>query len=73
MTIETTFKPYIAEFEEDEEVEVIASSIKSGRCVKTVRFENSIDLENITAKFINGIVIITIPKLIIPKHKINVE
>lgn len=73
LTIETTFKPYIAEFEEDEEVEVIASSIKSGRCVKTVRFENSIDLENITAKFINGIVIITIPKLIIPKHKINVE
>jgi HSP20 family protein len=73
LTIEATFKPYIEEFEEDEEVEVIASSIKSGRCVKTVRFENSIDLDNITAKFINGIVIITIPKLIIPKHKINVE
>ena len=72
LTIETTFKAYIDEFE-DEEVELIASSIKSGRCVKTVRFENSIDLENITAKFINGIVIITIPKLIIPKHKINVE
>jgi HSP20 family protein len=73
ITIETTFKPYIEEFEEDETAEVIASSIKSGRCVKTVRFENSLDLENITAKFNNGIVIITIPKLIIPKHKVNVE
>ena len=72
LTIETTFKAYIDEFE-DETAEVISSSIKSGRCVKTVRFENSIDLENITAKFANGIVTITIPKLIIPKHKINVE
>ena len=73
ISIETTFKPYIEEFEEDETAELIASSLKSGRCVKTVRFENSIDLENITAKFSNGIVIITIPKLIIPKHKVNVE
>ena len=73
ITIETTFKPYIEEFAEDETAELISSSIKSGRCVKTVRFENSLDLENITAKFSNGIIIIDIPKLIIPKHKINVE
>ena len=73
ITIETTFKSYIEDFAEDEEAEVIASSIKAGRCVKTVRFENSIDLENITAKFTNGIVLVTIPKLIIPKHKVNVE
>ena len=72
LTIETTFKPYIEEFEEDD-AELIASSIKSGRCVKTIRFENSLDLDNIAAKFANGIVVITIPKLIIPKHKINVE
>ena len=73
LTIKATFNAFIDEFEEDEEVEVISSSIRSGRCAKTVRFENSLDLENITAKFTNGIVIITIPKLIIPKHKINVE
>ena len=73
ITIETTFKPYIEEFAEDETAEVISSSLKSGRCVKTIRFENSLDLENITAKFANGIVIVTIPKLIIPKHKVNVE
>lgn len=73
LTIEAEFKAYIDEFEEDEEVELIASSIKSGRCVKTVRFENSLDLDNIAAKYNNGIVILTVPKLIIPKHKINVE
>ena len=73
ITIETTFVPYIEEFDEEDEAEVIVSAIKSGRCVKTVRFENSIDIENIKAKFKNGIVTITIPKLIIPKHKVNVE
>ncbi|MBE6490650.1 MAG: Hsp20/alpha crystallin family protein [Methanobrevibacter sp.] len=73
ITIETTFTPYIEEFDEEDEAEVIVSAIKSGRCVKTVRFENSIDIENITAKFKNGTVVITLPKLIIPKHKVNVE
>ncbi|WP_305514516.1 MULTISPECIES: Hsp20/alpha crystallin family protein [unclassified Methanobrevibacter] len=72
LTIETTFKSFIEEFEE-EDAEVIVSSIKTGRCVKTIRFENSIDLENISAKFSNGIIIVTIPKLVIPKHKVNVE
>ncbi|AMD18045.1 hypothetical protein TL18_08450 [Methanobrevibacter sp. YE315] len=73
ITIETTFKAFIDEFEEEDEAESIVSAIKSGKCSKTVRFENSIDLENITAKFSSGIVTITIPKLIIPKHKVNVE
>lgn len=73
ITIETTFKPYIEEFDEEDEAEVISSAIKSGKCVKTVRFTNSIDIEKVTAKFTNGIVKITLPKLIIPKHKVNVE
>lgn len=75
ITIETTFVPFIEEFdaEKEEELELITSSIKAGRCVKTVRFENSLDIENIKAKFSRGIVTITIPKLIIPKHKVKVE
>lgn len=73
VSIEATFVPYIEEFDEEDGAEVISSSLKSGRCVKTIRFENSIDLENISAKFNNGMVIINIPKLIIPKHKVNVE
>ena len=51
ITIETTFTPYIEEFKEEDEAELIVSAIKSGRCVKTVRFENSIDIENIKARF----------------------
>lgn len=51
ITIETTFKPFFEEFTEDEDAELITSSIKSGRCVKTIRFGTSLDLENITAKF----------------------
>ncbi|MBQ6511078.1 Hsp20/alpha crystallin family protein [Methanobrevibacter sp.] len=73
ITIEATFKAYIEEFEEDETAEVIASSLKSGKCIKTIRFENSLDIENISAKFNNGTVTISIPKLVIPKHKVNVE
>ena len=73
ITIDVTVKPYIEEFEPEDEAELISSSIKSGRCVKTIRFENSIEIDKITAKFTNGIVYITIPKLIIPKHKVNVE
>ena len=73
ITIEATFKAYIEEFEEEDEAEIIAASLKSGRCVKTIRFANSLDIENITAKFNNGTVTISIPKLIIPKHKVNVE
>ena len=73
ITIETTFAPYIEQFDEEDEAEVIVSAIKTGRCVKTVRFENSIDIENIKAKFRNGTVTITLPKLIIPKHKVKVE
>ena len=73
ITIETTFPSYIEEFDEEDEAELIVSAIKSGKCQKTVRFENSIDIENIKAKFSNGIVLITLPKLIIPKHKVNVE
>lgn len=72
ITIEAEFQAYIEEFDE-EEAEVIASSLKSGKCVKTIRFGNSLDIENITAKFNNGTVTISIPKLIIPKHKVNVE
>ena len=73
ITIETTFTPYIEEFDEEDGAELIVSAIKTGRCVKTVRFQTSIDLENIKARFRNGTVIIKLPKLVIPKHKVTVE
>ena len=80
--ITATFKPFIEELgfnlepedeEEADDVRVIASELTVGKCSKTVRFENSIDVEKISAKYKSGIVLITIPKLIIPKHKVTVE
>ena len=73
IAITTTFKPFIEELEDVEDAKVIASELTTGKCSKTVRFENSIDLDNIKAKYNSGIVLITLPKLIIPKHKITVE
>lgn len=76
IVINATFKPFIEELEDvedDEDVIVIASELTKGKCSKTVRFENSIDVEKIKAKFSAGVVIITVPKLIIPKHKVTVE
>ena len=73
ITIEATFDAYINEFAEDDSAKEIVSNLKKGKCVKTVRFESSINIEEISAKFNNGTVIINIPKLIIPKHKVNVE
>ena len=51
--------------EDADDVRVIASELTVGKCSKTVRFENSIDVEKITAKYKSGIVLITIPKLFI--------
>lgn len=73
IVISATYKPFIEEFEDDENAKVIASELKKGKCSKTVRFENSIEKEAITAKYDTGIVLITIPKIIIPKHKVTVE
>ena len=73
IVISTTYKPFIEEFEDTEDVKIISSELKSGKCSKVVRFENSIEKEKMTAKYNVGIVIITIPKIIIPKHKVTVE
>ena len=50
IVITTTFKPFIEELEDVEDAKVIASELTYGRCSKTVRFENSIDIDNIKAK-----------------------
>ncbi len=73
IVITTTFKPLIEELEEAEDGKVIASELPVGRCSKTVRFENSVEVDGIKAKYNAGIILITLPKLIIPKHKVTVE
>lgn len=71
ISIVATFKPFIEEIEEDKTV--LISDIKQGRCSKSIRFSNNIEIDKISAKFNNGTVLITIPKLKTPKNKINVE
>lgn len=70
--IVATFKPFIEEIEEEDKT-VLISDIKQGRCSKSIRFSNNIEIDKISAKFNNGTVLITIPKLKTPKNKINVE
>lgn len=72
ISIVATFKPYIEEIEEEDKT-VLISDIKQGRCSKSIRFNNNIEIDKISAKFNNGTVLITIPKLKTPKNKINVE
>ncbi|WP_407381294.1 Hsp20/alpha crystallin family protein [Methanobrevibacter sp.] len=73
IVITATFKPFVEELEDVEDAKIIASELTTGRCSKTVRFENSIEVEKIKAKYSTGVILITIPKLIIPKHKVTVE
>ena len=72
ISIVATFKPYTEEIEEEDKT-VLISDIKQGRCSKSIRFSNNIEIDKISAKFNNGTVLITIPKLKTPKNKINVE
>lgn len=73
ISIVATFKPFTGEIEEEEDKTVLISDIKQGRCSKSIRFSNNIEIDKISAKFNNGTVLITIPKLKTPKNKINVE
>lgn len=72
ISIVATFKPFIEEIEEEDKT-VLISDIKQGRCSKSIRFSNNIEIDKISAKFNNRTVLITIPKLKTPKNKINVE
>lgn len=72
ISIVATFKPFTEEIEEEDKT-VLISDIKQGKCSKSIRFSNNIEIDKISAKFNNGTVLITIPKLKTPKNKINVE
>ena len=72
ISIVATFKPFTEEIEEKDKT-VLISDIKQGKCSKSIRFSNNIEIDKISAKFNNGTVLITIPKLKTPKNKINVE
>lgn len=73
INIQADFPAFTDEIDSDETLEVIVEELDMGRCVKNITFENQIDIDNITAKFQNGAIFITIPKIQAPKQKIDVE
>lgn len=73
LTIEATFTPFEEELIDVEEVKTLKSELKTGRCSNKIKFSTKIDVENISAKFTNGIVYITISKVQAPKYKVNVD
>ncbi len=78
INIKADFPAFIDEIENkkednDDDLEVLVEEIEIGHCVKKIKFEKQIDISSITAKFQNGVIFITIPKVQTPKQKINVE
>jgi HSP20 family protein len=56
-----------------EEYNVLLQSLKSGKCSKTLKFAGEVDVDNVTAKFENGLIYMDIPKVEVKKYKVNVE
>lgn len=73
INIQADFPSFVEEIDAEDDLDEILDEIESGNCVKNITFETQIDIENITAKFQNGAIYITIPKIQTPKQKINVE
>lgn len=72
-TITCEFPEFKEEIENLEDHNVILNSLKSGKSKKEIKFPSEIDTDNITAKYDNGVVFVTFPKIEVKKHKVNVE
>ena len=70
ISIEASFKPLSDDIED---CTVLLNEMKVGRCSKSIFFSETIDLENITAKYALGIVDLTIPKVEKPTKKVTIE
>lgn len=70
ISIEASFKPLSDDIEE---CTVLLNEMKIGRCSKNIFFSETIDLENIKAKYGLGIVDLTVPKVEKPSKKITIE
>lgn len=73
ITIHADFPKFAEEIETDEDAETLLKELKEGDCMRSITFDNQIDIHAIKAVFNNGITIITIPKVKTPKHKVTVE
>jgi len=75
ITIQAEFENILKNIEEDEEnpVNLIITGIKSGVAERTISLAEEITKEEISAKYDNGVLFVTIPKKEIPKTKIDIE
>lgn len=73
LSIKVEFPKFIDEIECGDDAKVLLEELKQGTCVKTISFANEIEMKKIKATYNNGITIITVPKIEVPKHKVNVE
>lgn len=73
LTIICYFTNLKEELKDDEDLKYLINDLKTGKCLKKIKFENEIDIENIQAKFSNGIVYITINKIEELKYKVDLE
>lgn len=72
LVIEVEFDS-LADSIESEDKKVIINGLKTGKCTKTIHFEENIDIETIDAKANKGVLNIVVNKIQAPKQKVNVE
>ncbi len=75
ITIKAELENILKNIEADEEnpVNLIITGIKTGVAERTINLNDEITKEEISAKFNNGILFVTIPKKEVPKTKIDIE
>ena len=59
--------------EELEEGKYLIKEITKGEVSRKILLRNEIDIEKISAEFNNSLLIVNIPKIIEPKHKVNIK
>ena len=72
LVIEVEFDS-LADSIESEDKKVIINGLKTGKCTKTIHFEENIDIETIDAKANKGVLNIIVNKIQAPKQKVNVK
>lgn len=73
ISIKVEFPKFIDEIDAGDDAKVLLEELKQGTCVKTISFANEIEMKKVKATHENGITIITVPKIEVPKHKVTVE
>ena len=58
---------------EDSKPKFIITAGKKGEAARTIKLTEDIDIEQVSAKYDNGILFVTIPKISTPKAKVDIE